>query len=307
MEKITVTGGNGFLGSYVVKLLKEKGYDVSVPRSSKYDLRRRKNVHLMLEEYEPNILIHLAAVCGGIGINQKQPGKFLYDNATMGLELIDACVGRVQKFVQVGTVCSYPKHTPAPFKEESLWDGYPEETNAPYGIAKKLLLAQCQAYRQQYGLNAIYLIPVNLYGPGDNFNAFTSHVIPALIKKCLEAKKLSSPHINVWGTGLASREFLYVEDAAEAIVAATERYDGAEPINIGSGSEIVLNDLVELIAKETGYEGGIVYDPTKPDGQPRRLLDVSKAISSFGFSAHTSLADGIRQTIEWYKNTSSHI
>jgi GDP-L-fucose synthase len=262
----------------------------------------------MLEEYEPQTLIHLAAVCGGIGINQKKPGKFLYDNATMGLELIDASVGRVNKFVQIGTVCSYPKFTPVPFKEEDLWNGYPEETNAPYGIAKKLLLAQCQAYRQQYGLNAIYLIPVNLFGPGDNFDLFTSHVIPALIRKCLEAKKNSSPTITVWGTGSASREFLYVGDAAEAIVAATEQYNGADPINIGVDSEITLRDLVSLIKHITGYQGKVIYDNSKPDGQPRRCLDTTKAKSAFGFEAHTSLEEGIRKTVEWYaKTTNSNI
>lgn len=302
--RVCVTGGAGFLGSHVVEKLQNKGYRVYVPRSTDYDLRRRRDVYHMLEHCEPDVVIHLAAVCGGIGANQKRPGTFLYDNAMMGLELIDASVARVKKFVQVGTVCAYPKFTPVPFKEDDIWNGYPEETNAPYGLAKKLLLAQCQAYRQQYGLNAIYLVPVNLYGPRDNFDASTSHVIPALIKKCIDAKNSGAPSISVWGTGTASREFLYVEDCAEAIVAATELYDGPEPVNIGSGSEILLRDLVDRIKETTGYTGAVVYDASKPDGQPRRRLDVSRAVESFGFKAQTSFSDGLKKTVEWYvKNT----
>jgi GDP-L-fucose synthase len=303
MSKIVVTGGTGFLGTHVVKKLRERGFNVDVPQHANHDLRHRNEIQAMFRMYEPDIVIHLAAVCGGIGANQKSPGKFFYDNLIMGLEMIDVARDRgVEKFVQVGTVCAYPKHTPVPFKEEDIWNGYPEETNAPYGIAKKALLVQCQAYRQQYGMNAIYLVPVNLYGPGDNFDAFTSHVIPALIKKCVDAKKHHDDGIVVWGTGAASREFLYVEDCAEAIVLATEKYNGAEPVNIGSGSEIVMRDLVEVIKKATGFEGSTIYDASKPDGQPRRCLDTSRAEKAFGFKASTSFEEGIRKTVAWYES-----
>jgi GDP-L-fucose synthase len=258
----------------------------------------------MYEDFEPNAVIHLAAQCGGIGINQKKPASFLYDNAVMGLELMDAAVARVQKFVQVGTVCSYPKFTPVPFKESDIHNGYPEETNAPYGLAKKLLLTAAQSYRQQYGLNSIYLIPVNLYGPQDNFNPFTSHVIPALIRKCVEAHEKDLPSINIWGTGSASREFLYVEDAADAIVAAYEKYDGAEPVNIGSGEEINIAALAHLIATTVGFTGKFIFDPTKPDGQPRRCLDITRAQQEFGFTASVNLREGLRRTIAWYQSSS---
>jgi GDP-L-fucose synthase len=301
-KRIAVTGGSGFVGKHLTKrLAQNEGYDVVSLSSSQYDLRRRDRVEAMFDELRPDIVVHLAAVCGGIGANQKSPGKFFYDNLIMGVEMIDVAKERgVEKFVQVGTVCAYPKFTPSPFTEDNLWNGYPEETNAPYGIAKKALLVQCQAYRQQYGMNAIYLIPVNLYGPGDNFNLESSHVIPALIRKCLEAKKTGAESITVWGTGSAYREFLYVEDCAEAIVLAVEKYNGLEPVNIGTGSEISMKDLVGVIKEVTGFNGGIVWDATKPDGQPRRRLDTSRALETFGFKAHTTLSEGLGKTVAWY-------
>jgi GDP-L-fucose synthase len=307
-KRVCVTGGSGFLGSHVVEKLKSTGCEVLIPRSSVHDLRRREEVRHMYEEFEPNVVIHLAAQCGGIGINQKQPGRFLYDNLVMGLEMLDvAREFEIEKYVQVGTVCAYPKFCPVPFKEEDLWNGFPEETNAPYGIAKKTLMLQCQAYRQQYGMNAISVVPVNLYGPRDNFDAFSSHVIPALIRKCVEAKYSGESRIKIWGTGNASREFLYVEDCAEAIVSATQRYDGAEPINIGNGSEIKIKDLVEAVADVVGFHGIVEYDPSKPDGQPRRCLDVGKAKQLFNFEAKTDLMSGLRATVEWYvKNSCSN-
>lgn len=300
---VLVTGGQGFLGKHVVEALRaKKAAHIVVPSHKSIDLRERKSVRWVLDKVRPDLVIHLAAVCGGIGANRENPGKFFYDNIKMGIELIDeACQQGVAKFVQVGTVCAYPKFTPTPFKEEDLWNGYPEETNAPYGIAKKSLLVMAQAYRQQYGMNAIYLVPVNLYGPGDNFDPKSSHVIPALIKKCLEAKKLNLPNVEIWGTGSAFREFLYVRDCAEGVLLAAERYDGAEPVNLGTGSEISIKALVELIANETEYYGDIVWDAEKPDGQPRRRLDTSRAEKLFGFTAQTGLVDGIRETIAWYR------
>ena len=308
--KVLVTGGAGFLGSHVVDKLRSQNHDVFVPRvssadtkypPSKYDLRNKEDVFALLSESKPEVIIHLAAVCGGIGANQKRPAEFFYDNLAMGMNLIDAVqVTGVKKFIQVGTVCSYPRHCPVPFREEDLWNGRPEETNEPYGVAKKALLTMCQAYRAQYRLNAVYLIPVNLYGPRDNFNPETSHVIPALIKKCVDAKRNGDKEIIVWGDGTATREFLYVEDAADAIVAATERYDGGEPVNIGSGQEIDIKGLVYAVAGIVGYEGAFFFDSTKPNGQPRRRLDVSKAKELFGFESRTPLEEGLRKTVEWY-------
>jgi GDP-L-fucose synthase len=272
-----------------------------------YDLVQSSEVERLYREEQPEVLIHLAAVVGGIGANQHNPGRFFYENVMMGAQLIEgARRSRVKKFIQIGTICAYPKHTQVPFKEEDLWNGYPEETNAPYGIAKKALLVQCQAYRAQYGLNAIYLLPVNLYGPGDNFDPETSHVIPALIKKCVDAVQAGASAIRVWGTGNPTREFLYVDDAAEGIVLAAESYDGAAPVNLGSGFEISIRDLVHLVAKETGFKGDIVWDPTRPDGQPRRALDVSRAAELFGFRARTEFTDGLRRTIDWYRRSLSH-
>jgi GDP-L-fucose synthase len=301
-RRVMVTGGAGFLGRSVVARLEAAGSEVFVPRSADYDLRTRDGIERALATGRPETVVHLAAVVGGIGANRENPGRFFHDNAVMGIELMEAArLACVDKFVQIGTVCSYPKFTPVPFREEDLWSGYPEETNAPYGMAKKMLLVQGQAYREQYGFNVIHLIPVNLYGPGDNFDPASSHVIPALIKKCVDAVESGADHIDVWGTGSASREFLYVEDAAEAIVLATERYDGAEPVNLGVGQEITIRELVELIARLTGFQGEIRSDNTKPDGQPRRALDTSRARDWFGFQAQTSFEDGLRRTVEWYK------
>jgi len=298
-----VTGGGGFLGSAVAARLRaDDATEVFVPRSAQYDLRTREGVDGALAEGRPDLVIHLAAVVGGIGANRENPGRFFYDNAIMGIQLMEAArLGGVQKFVQVGTVCSYPKFTPVPFREDDIWNGYPEETNAPYGLAKKMLLVQAQAYRQQYGFDAIYLIPVNLYGPGDNFDPASSHVIPALIKKCVDAHERGDGVIDVWGTGSASREFLYVDDAAEGIVLAAERYDGAEPVNLGVGQEITIRELVTLIARLTGFEGEFRWDASKPDGQPRRALDTSRALERFGFVAGTTFEEGLRRTIEWYE------
>jgi len=304
-KRILVTGGAGFLGSFVVAKLKERGCkNIFVPRSKDYDLVQMEAVKRVYQDAKPDIVIHLAAKVGGIGANQANPGKFFYDNLMMGVQMME--VGRqvgIEKFVAIGTICAYPKFTPVPFKEENLWDGYPEETNAPYGLAKKMLLVQAQAYRQQYGFNAIYLLPVNLYGPGDNFDPESSHVIPALIKKCIDAKRYAQSEIIVWGTGKATREFLYVEDCAEAIVLATEKYNKPDPVNIGAGFEISIKDLVELIAKLTGFNGKITWDTSKPDGQPRRILDTSRAEKEFGFRAQTPFVEGLRKTIEWYLST----
>jgi GDP-L-fucose synthase len=298
-----VTGGAGFLGRRVVDLLEAAGStDVFVPRSGEFDLRTPDGVAGALRQGRPDLVIHLAAVVGGIGANQENPGRFFYDNAAMGIELMEQSRrASVQKFVQIGTVCSYPKFTPVPFREDDLWNGYPEETNAPYGLAKKMLLVQGQAYRQQYGFNVIHLIPVNLYGPGDNFDPASSHVIPALIKKCVDAREERIDFIEVWGTGSPSREFLFVEDAAEGIVLAAQGYDGAEPVNLGTGSEITIRDLVDLTARLTAFSGEIRWDASKPDGQPRRALDTSRARSLFGFSARTTLEDGLTETIRWYE------
>lgn len=302
-KRVTITGGKGFLGTHLVrKLREERAYkDVFIVDLPEYDLRVLENIKRMFDEQKPDIVIHLASIVGGIGANRERPGKFFYDNALMGIQLMhEAFLRGIEKFVALGTICCYPKFTPVPFKEEELWNGYPEETNAPYGLAKKMLLVQSQAYRQQYGFNSIFLMPVNLYGPGDNFDPNTSHVIPALIRKCLEAIENKDDHIEVWGTGKATREFLYVEDAAEAIILAAEKYDKAEPVNIGTGSEISIKDLVELIAKLTGYRGKIIWDKTKPDGQPRRMLDTSKAEKEFGFRAKTDFEKGLKKMIEWY-------
>jgi GDP-L-fucose synthase len=303
-QRLLVTGGGGFLGRAVVARLQVAGArEIFVPRSATYDLRSAAGIERALEDGRPDVIIHLAAVVGGIGANRENPGRFFYDNAIMGLQLIEAARQRgVAKFVTIGTVCAYPKFTPVPFHESDLWNGYPEETNAPYGLAKKMLLVQGQAYRQQYGFDVIYLVPVNLYGPGDNFDRRSSHVIPALIKKCIDARERGDAAIEVWGTGGASREFLYVDDAADGIVRATALYDGAEPVNLGVGAEITIRDLVQLITRLTGYQGEVHWDATKPDGQPRRSLDTTRARASFGFTAATPFEEGLRRTIDWYEN-----
>lgn len=304
-KRVMVTGGGGFLGRHVVQKLQDHGAqpeNIFVPRSAGYDLRAPDGIDRALADGRPDIIIHLAAAVGGIGANRENPGKFFYENAIMGIQLMEAArLAKVEKFVTIGTVCSYPKFTPVPFQEDDLWNGYPEETNAPYGIAKKALLVQGQAYRQQYSFNSIHLIPVNLYGPGDNFDPASSHVIPALIKKCIDAREHGDSTIEVWGTGSASREFIYVEDAAEGIVLGAERYNDTAPVNLGVGQEITIRDLVALIVKLTGYQGGIVWDATRPDGQPRRALDTSRARDAFGFSSATSFAEGLRETIDWYE------
>jgi GDP-L-fucose synthase len=323
-RRVLVTGGAGFLGSFVVEKLQARGCkDIFVPRSNQYDLVEMEAVRRLYRDAKPDIVVHLAARVGGIGANRANPGKFFYENLMMGAQLME--MGRqagVEKFVAVGTVCAYPKFTPVPFKEEDLWNGYPEETNAPYGLAKKMLLVQAQAYQEQYGFNAIYLLPVNLYGPRDNFDPESSHVIPALIRKCVEAvnrqedgglrleaktptsqpptSNLEPPTITVWGSGRPTREFLYVEDAAEGILLATEKYSKPDPVNLGAGFEISIKDLVGLIARLTGFEGKIVWDTSKPDGQPRRKLDISRAEKEFGFRAKTSFEEGLKKTIDWY-------
>jgi len=302
-KKVVVTGGAGFLGSFVVEKLRQRGCrEIVVPRSKDYNLVEMEMVKRLYKDSQPDMVIHLAARVGGIGANQANPGKFFYDNLMMGAQLME--LGRqdgLKKFIATATICAYPKFTPVPFKEENLWNGYPEETNAPYGLAKKTLLVQSQAYRQQYGFNSVVLFPVNLYGPRDNFDLETSHVIPALIKKCLKAKTEAEPSITVWGTGTPTREFLYVEDAAEGILLAAEYYDKSEPVNLGAGFEISIHDLVDLIVKLTGFSGKIVWDTSKPDGQPRRCLDTARAFKEFGFKAKTSFEDGLRKTIEWYR------
>ena len=307
-RRVTVTGGRGFLGRPLVGLLEEAGADVSTFSSKDYNLTHQADIARMYSDLTPEIVIHLAARVGGIGANRDNPGSFFYDNAIMGIELMEqARQTGVSKFVQVGTVCSYPKFAPIPFTEDDLWNGYPEETNAPYGLAKKMLLVQAQAYRQQYGFDAIYLIPVNLYGPGDGFDLHSSHVIPALIRKCLEAKQAGAPSIEVWGTGVATREFLYVDDAARGIVLAAERYDKGDPINLGSHAEISIKDLVRLVAELTGFEGQIVFDPAKPDGQPRRKLNVERAKREFGFVSQTEFRVGLQHTIEWFSTVAPSV
>jgi GDP-L-fucose synthase len=313
-KRVVVTGGAGFLGSFVVEKLRERGAaEIIAPRSKDYDLRDINAIHQLLHDVmgssnvpRSNVMvIHLAARVGGIGANRAHPAEFFYDNLMMGVPLLhESWRFGVEKFMAIGTVCAYPKYTPVPFREEDLWDGYPEETNAPYGLAKKMLLVQSQAYRQQYGFNSIFLLPVNLYGPGDNFDLETSHVIPALIRKCMEAKERGNDHIEVWGTGKPTREFLYVEDAAEGILLATERYNESKPVNLGSGMEIGIDELTHLIARLTGFEGEIVWDTSKPDGQTRRCLDTSKAKRLFGFCAQTPFEEGLQKTIEWYRMTS---
>jgi GDP-L-fucose synthase len=302
--RIIVTGGAGFLGRWVCQALEQyRPAEIHVPRSRDCDLRDPEAIRRLLRSRQPDVIVHLAAVVGGIGANRANPGRFLYENAIMGLHLMEeARLCGVQKLVSTGTVCAYPKFTPVPFKESDLWNGYPEETNAPYGVAKRLLLVQGQAYRQQYGFNAVHLLPVNLYGPGDNFDLESSHVIPALIRKMIEATVAKKEQVEVWGTGKASREFLFVRDAAQAIALATERYDDAEPINLGSGQEITIRSLVELIAELCGFHGKLSWDASKPDGQPRRCLDTSRARQAFGFTAETSLRLGLSETIAWYRH-----
>jgi GDP-L-fucose synthase len=305
-RRVLVTGGGGFLGSHLVERLGALGAEPFVPRRAEYDLTRQADVERLYAESAPAMVMHLAAEVGGIGANRASPGRFFYANAMMGVMMIEeARRAEVEKFVQVGTVCAYPKYTRVPFREEELWGGYPEETNAPYGIAKKALLVQLQAYRQQYGMNGIYLLPTNLYGPRDNFDPATSHVIPALIRRMAEARREGVPQLPVWGTGNASREFLYVDDAARALLLAAEHYDGAEPVNVGIGNEIRIAELAGLIAQMVGYEGRLAFDPTQPDGQPRRSLDTRRARELFGFRARTGIREGLRQTVDWYLGSHS--
>ena len=302
-RRVCVTGGAGFLGKVVVRKLHERGVkEVFIPNIEDYDLVKLEDINRMLKNANANMIVHLAAQVGGIGANREHPAEFFYNNLMMGVQLQHrAWETGVEKFVGIGTICAYPKFTPVPFNETNLWDGYPEETNAPYGLAKKMLLVQAQSYRQQYGYNAIFLLPVNLYGPGDNFNPNSSHVIPALIRKCIEANEAGLKEIVVWGDGSPTREFLYVEDAAEGILLAAEKYDGPEPVNLGSGFEISIRDLVELVAGLTGYKGSLIWDATKPNGQPRRALDVKRAREYFGFQAKMNFNEGLKNTIEWYR------
>lgn len=303
-KRITVTGGSGFLGTHLVEALRKRSYsNVSVAAHSEYDLTGGDDVRRMYHEQKPDIVIHLAARVGGIGFNRENPATLFYDNIMMGTQLIhEGRLRGIDKFVALGTICAYPKFTPVPFREENLWDGYPEETNAPYGLAKKMMLVQSQAYRRQYGFNSIFLLPVNLYGPGDNFDPGSSHVIPALIKKCVDARRSRKDEVVVWGTGNATREFFYVEDAAEAIILAMESYNESEPLNLGAGFEISIRDLVDLIVELTGFKGRIIWDRSQPDGQPRRMLDTTKAAEKLGFTARTDFRTGLAKTVEWYEN-----
>jgi GDP-L-fucose synthase len=302
-RRIVVTGGAGFLGSYVIEGLQRRGCkNILVPKIEDYDLVQMDNIVRMYSDMKPDIVIHLAAVVGGIGANREHPGEFFYKNLMMGVQLIEqGRLNNIEKFIAIGTICAYPKFTPVPFMEEDLWEGYPEETNAPYGLAKKMLLVQSQSYRAEYGFNSIFLLPVNLYGPGDNFDPASSHVIPALIKKCVDAIEIGSDHIDCWGTGNVSREFIYASDAAEGILLSTEHYNGSEPVNIGAGFEITIKELAEKIVRLTGFGGDIRWDPSKPDGQPRRCLDTSRAKKLFGFEAKIKFEEGLKAMIEWYK------
>ena len=302
-KRITITGGKGFLGKHLIRKFQERDFrNIAIADLPDYNLVSPEDVKKLYDETRPDIVVHLAAKVGGIGFNQENPASLFYDNLMMGVQLIhEGYLRQIEKFVAIGTICAYPKFTPVPFKEENLWNGYPEETNAPYGLAKKMMLVQSQAYRQQYGFNSIFLLPVNLYGPGDNFDPRSSHVIPALIKKCADAIENHAEEITVWGTGQATREFFFVEDAAEAIVLATESYNKSEPVNIGPGFEISIKDLVALIAELTDFKGKITWDPTKPDGQPRRMLDTTRAFQEFGFKAKTGFREGLKKTIDWYR------
>ena len=302
-KRVVVTGGAGFLGSYVIEGLQQRGCkNILVPKIEEYDLVGINDIKRMYDDMGPDIVIHLAAVVGGIGANREHPGEFLYKNLMMGIQLIEqGRLRNIEKFVAIGTVCAYPKFTPVPFKEDDLWNGYPEETNAPYGLAKKMMLVQSQSYREEYGFNSIFLLPVNLYGPGDNFDPASSHVIPALVKKCVDALETTADHIDCWGTGNVSREFIYASDAAEGILLATEKHNTSDPVNIGAGFEIKINDLAQKIAQLTGFSGQIRWDPAQPDGQPRRCLDTSRAKKLFGFEAKTSFDEGLKKTIQWYR------
>ena len=306
-RRLVITGGAGFLGSYVIEGLQNRGcQNILVPQIEDYDLVNINDISRMYDDMKPDIVIHLAAIVGGIGANREHPGEFFYKNLMMGIQLIEqGRLRNIEKFVAIGTVCAYPKFTPVPFREDQLWSGYPEETNAPYGLAKKMMLVQSQSYRAEYGFNSIFLLPVNLYGPGDNFNPASSHVIPALVKKCVDALDAGDDHIDCWGTGKVSREFIYAADAAEGILLATEHYNGSEPVNIGAGFEITIKDLAEKIASLAEFRGELRWDASKPDGQPRRFLDTSRAKRLFGFAAKTDFDEGLKKTIEWYKQQKS--